>query len=471
MANAVTKKQKKELTASLAKATNPAELLKIISAAMETGEHDSEIRTTTEFSKDTAKIIIPEGMSKLEASQDLKNQWENEEQEQDFVTMFEGWNYKDVLYAIRNVIEEHFGWIAGRPTMFESPTEIDIITNYKNGCAITEKAFIGPVRFPAFENAKGSVGVNRGGVAYISITGKRKFGEKITLFFNAVRNFLNTRSIYRGKSVSVVFNYKFETVDMELIEIIPNDNIVLNSDEEMVVKNFILSQLDDQGKRCFLFTGSYGNGKTETAMRVGYEANRKGMSFFYVKDSALFARVLGFAKNYEPCVIFMEDIDEIASGEERTNRMNEILNTIDGVETKGRSILTIFTTNHHKRINPALRRPGRIDLIVNFSNPNKETVKKIAEKFFLGLVGGTELDYDAIAAKMPDAQGAVIAEICKRSLKLYQKENKITQSIVEAAIVSIKHQTEFMNDDVEKSNSLQDSFVQLRDFFQGETSF
>jgi ATP-dependent 26S proteasome regulatory subunit len=151
--------------------------------------------------------------------------------------------------------------------------------------------------------------------------------------------------------------------------------------------------------------------------------------------------------------------------------MNEILNTIDGVETKGRSILTIFTTNHHKRINPALRRPGRIDLIVNFSNPNKDTVKKISEKFFLNLNGGDTLDYDAIAEKMPEAQGAVIAEICKRSLKLYQKEGKITQSIVEAAIVSIKHQTEFMNDDVEKSNSLQDAFYQVRNFFMEHENF
>ncbi len=462
----------KSLKSVISKAANPKELINAIAQAMvETGEHDDEIRTTAVFSKETAKIIIPEGMSKLEASKDLKNQWENEEQEQDFVTMFEGWNYKDVLYAIRNTIEDHFGWIAGRPTRWESPTEIDIITNYKNGSAITEKAFIGPVRFPAYEDAPGDVGVNRGGVAYITISAKRKFGEKITLFFNAVRNFLNTRSIYRGKAVSVTWNQKYETVDMELIEILPNNNIVLNNDEEMVVQNFVLSQLDDEGKRCFLFTGSYGNGKTETAMRVGYEANKKGMSFFYVKDSALFSKVLGFAKNYEPCVIFMEDIDEIASGEERTNRMNDILNTIDGVETKGRSILTIFTTNHHKRINPALRRPGRIDLIINFSNPDKETVKKIAEKFFLKLNGGSTLDFDSIAAKMPEAQGAVIAEICKRSLKLYEKEGKITQSIVEAAIVSIKHQTDFMNDDVEKSNSLQESFYQVRQFLNGDVNF
>jgi hypothetical protein len=98
-------------------------------------------------------------------------------------------------------------------------------------------------------------------------------------------------------------------------------------------------------------------------------------------------------------------------------------------------------------------------------------VKKITERFFLNLSGGDSLDYDAITAKMPDAQGAVIAEICKRSLKLYQKEGKITQSIVEAAIVSIKHQTEFMNDDVEKSNSLQESFYQVRNFLSGDENF
>lgn len=419
-----------------------------------------KIETTTEYSRETRKIILPEGMSKKAAADDLMLQWNNEEQKQDFQTTLEGWEWKDGLRAFRNVVESEFGYIKGVHTMFSTPTEIDIVTNVVDGKQTSEKAFYGKVAFPSWEDAKGEVDVNSRGEVYIVVSAKRKFSNQITEFFNAVRNYLNTQSIYRGKAVVVAQKQMRNgpVIDLAITEIRPNSRIFLNDEEEVTVENFVIGDLGGSGKRCYLFTGTYGNGKTETAMRVGKAALRMGISFFYIKDSTLLVKALGFAKNYEPCVIFLEDVDETASGEDRDARMNDILNTLDGVQTKGRDIMVIFTTNHEKRINKALRRPGRIDLIVNFSNPQRATIEKIYRSFFDGMKGAETIDYETVLNDSPDAAGAVIAEIATRAVKLAKKSGYINTDKVRAAQASMKYQIEFMKEDPEGKDPIKEAF-------------
>lgn len=449
------------------------QMLEMMAEVLGIAKKDHSIQTETLHSKETQKIIIPEGMSKKQAAQDLMNQWENEEQTQDFQTVLEGWEWKDGLHAIRNVIEEKFGWLkGGDASLWEgSPTEITIITGYKKGVPQTSIAFAGPVKFPAWGNATGNVGVSRSGYAYIKLTAKRKYSAQVQTFFKELSVYLKNSSIYIGKPVVVSWDQNQERINLEIHEMKENNKIILNDDERLTVEKFILDELCEKGKRCFLFTGDYGNGKSETAMRIGIEANKKGVSFFYLKDSKLFDRVLGFAKNYEPCVVFVEDVDEIASGEERDAHMNAILNSLDGVQTKGRNITVLFTTNHEKRINKALRRPGRIDLIVNFANPEKQTIQRIMNVHFEELRGVEALDYDLILAKSPDAQAAVIAEIAKRAVKLAKDDGIITTDRVLASIASMKYQIEFMKDDVENADTVVKAFETVREYYHYNTNF
>lgn len=444
---------------------NPAVAM-ILAELERTAKGHHKIETTTEYSKDTNKIILPVGMTKKAAAEDLMLQWNNEEQIQDFMTMLEGWEWKDGLRAFRNVLEEEFGWIKGVTVWGQSPIEIDIVTNIKDGVTTSEKAYYGNVEFPAWDGAKGNVDIDRSGTVIVTVKAKKKFSLQITQFFNNVRNYLNTQSIYRGKAV--VVNKKGlkngNVIDLQITELKPNNKIFLNSDEELTVENFVIGDIGEKGKRCYLFTGNYGNGKTETAIRVGVAGLSKGVSFFYVKDSSLLVETLGFAKNYEPCIIFLEDVDETTSGEDRDERMNGILNTLDGVQTKGRNIMVLFTTNHQTRINPALRRPGRIDLIVNFSNPNKETVEKIYRSFFTDLTGAEEIDYELVKAESPDAQGAVIAEIAVRATKLAKKKGFIDTDGVRAAQASMKYQIAFMAGDVEAPDKMKTALETIRGY-------
>lgn len=427
-----------------------------------------EISTKTEFSSDTKKILIPKGMSKLAASVELRKQYDNEEQVIDSFAQFEGWNWKDVLVAVKKVTEVHFGWMNAK-TVFTpfgniKPMEVDVVTDVIDGKHTIEKAFYGTFCISAFSDAKAQVNINNQGECNMVITAKRKHSEEVTEYYNLIRTHLETKSIYRGKSI-VVTRGGGGYADFEIIENKGSSKIVLNEKEEVVVKNFVVDCLGEKGKRTYLFVGGYGTGKTESAMRVGREAVAKGMSFFYIKDASVFTLLLNQAKKYSPALLFLEDLDQIGAGEQRDEEMNNILNTLDGVQTKGNDLTVIFTTNHVDKINSALRRPGRIDLVVQFANPNVVTKEKIYRLYFEGITGANELDYTKLVAETGDVQGAVIAEICKRALQLAKKHTMINNDHVLSAIASIEYQIQLMKDEV-SGKSLELQYVELqRDLF------
>lgn len=410
-----------------------------------------EISLDVQTSGETKQIILPKGVNKLEAARELERQYENEEQIVNQHADFPGWNYEDVLVAIKKVTEKEFGWMnaQARETFFgiSRPHEIDIVVDIKDGRNITEKAFYGEFKITIWEEASANIHI-QGGVCNISLQAKRKYSKEITDYFELIRQHLRTASIYRGRNIVVTKGQ--QGMKFTLIENNVSDKIVLNEEAGITVNELILPELGQKGERVYLFNGKYGTGKTETAMAVGKVAVEKhGMSFFYIKDASLFEEVLKLSKNYQPALLFLEDIDEIASGADRDSRMNSILNTLDGLETKGNDVQVIFTTNHANKINPALRRPGRIDLVVKFDNMERAAKIKLMKMYFDGLKGSEKLNYEEIVSHLPEAQGAVIAEICKRVVKLQSNRGGITDKLIISCAASMKYQIELMEEPVE----------------------
>lgn len=413
-----------------------------------------------EVSPDARKIILPTSMNKKEGADELMRQWQDEESVMDVDKIFSEWYWKDVLVAIKKVAEKEFGWVRGvakkTPYGDQPPAELDITVKIENGEKITETCFYGNIQIAAWEDA--TLKINFAGPNVLVITNTRKrYKDQIREFYSKVDKYLQTNSIYRGTAVVVDFD---ETPTGEVVpnfDIFENkvsDHIFLNDAEEMLVTELVMEELGDEGKRTYLFSGGYGNAKTETAMRVGQHATNKNLTFFYCKSAGAYKDLLSLAVAYAPCLIFMEDVDEIGSGNGRGASMNALLNTLDGVETKNKSLTTVFTTNHENRINPALRRPGRIDAIIPFNDPETATVSKIYKHFFSGLPGGKNLDYDKLAEKTPKAPGAVVAEIAKRSVSFTKKRGgKITEQLVDLAIVSFKPHLELMRKEVEENTN------------------
>lgn len=447
--------------------SNPEEAAAILLHAVLRGGNNRQVKKALVINHDKPPTIsIPSSMTKIDASNELKRQHEEEETEIDVDRRFEGWKWQDVLVALKTTAEKYFGWINAQQSFMNPPTEIEVVVDYKDGLPIKTTCFYGQFKVSALDSGLCNIGVS-GGEVFISFRLKKKFKERITDWYNLIDKELRENSIYRGKSVVVTSdggNFG-DSVNFEIIETKSNPTIVLNKKEKSVIEQYCALDLQEKGKRTYLFTGPYGNGKTEAAMMLGDYAKALGMTFFYVKDSDAFIETLSIAaKFYSPCFIFMEDIDEVGSGDERTHRINELLNTLDGAETKNKSIKVLFTTNHHESINPALRRPGRLDLIVQFNNPETSTVTEIFKKYFENVDGESNIDYDYIAEKTPNCSGAFVAEICKRSVRLAKINNGLTNEIVEAAINTISDHLKMMTEPTKNGNNIESALKIIAEF-------
>ena len=136
-----------------------------------------------------------------------------------------------------------------------------------------------------------------------------------------------------------------------------------------------------------LLYGPPGTGKTLLARAV---ANNIDASFLkvvasaivdkYIGESArLIREMFGYAKDHQPCIIFMDEIDAIggrrfsegtSADREIQRTLMELLNQLDGFDALGK-VKMICATNRPDVLDPALMRPGRLDRKIEIALPNE----------------------------------------------------------------------------------------------------
>jgi len=126
-------------------------------------------------------------------------------------------------------------------------------------------------------------------------------------------------------------------------------------------------------------------GKTLLAFKLAKMAIDNNWVFMYLKSPEMLAQTLRLAhiidKNGAGVVIFVEDIDQVTKGN-RTTAMQDILNTLDGGDSKQMNIISLFTTNHIELIEPTFLRGKRIGSIISLGFLDKKTAQTFVEKTF-----------------------------------------------------------------------------------------
>lgn len=420
-------------------------------------------RMEVAHSNDTRKVILPLGLNKLQAAFNLIKQFQEEETLRTYNRMYENFFINDFLAAMQIMIPKFFGMLHvsnydtnGRPASqdyIQFPKGFDA-----RGNVVTEKGYIGSIKAPVWEDA--IIDILPPG--QIAIRAKMKFEADVNNFLEEVERAIKENSIVRGTSVSI------EVVKGGLmakpIHAKENKKIVLSEDVRRMINNLIIPSMKEKSKTSLLFTGDFGTGKTETALRVGIEGQKRfGRTFFYLDNADLFPPLIPFIKNYQGAIVFIEDIDQIAAGD-RDTKMNDLLNQLDGNELKNVNCTFIFTTNNHDNIHPAMRRPGRIDQIVHFDYCDVDMISEIFELHAVGMKGAESVDYMKAAKNCPEKlQGAVVAEISRRAVRYANNlyDGEISTERFMDAIASMRYHIEFMRRDQKKDHSMENVLGQL----------
>ena len=177
-----------------------------------------------------------------------------------------------------------------------------------------------------------------------------------------------------------------------------------------------------------LLYGPPGTGKTMLAKAV---ANQTDATFIKMAGSELVHKFIGegaklvrdlfeVARENEPAVLFIDEIDAIASkrtdsktsGDAEVQRtMMQLLSEMDGFDERG-EIRIIAATNRFDMLDSAILRPGRFDRLIEVPKPDVEGRELIFQIHTRNMNVSDDVDFAKLAELSENASGADIKAVC-----------------------------------------------------------
>lgn len=192
----------------------------------------------------------------------------------------------------------------------------------------------------------------------------------------------------------------------------------------------IFDRLGIEAPKGILLHGPPGCGKTLIARAV---ANETEAHFYHISGPEVFHKFYGEseahirdifenAQKEAPSIIFMDEIDAIASKREETRGdqqverrvVAQLLALLDGLKSRGK-VIVIAATNIPNVIDPALRRPGRFDREITISVPDKEGRLEILQIHTRGMPLASDVDLKRLAEITHGFVGADLEALAKEA--------------------------------------------------------
>jgi len=177
-----------------------------------------------------------------------------------------------------------------------------------------------------------------------------------------------------------------------------------------------------------LLYGPPGTGKTLLARAIASNIDANFLKVVssaivdkYIGESArLIREMFGYARDHQPCIIFMDEIDAIggrrfsegtSADREIQRTLMELLNQMDGFDQLGK-VKMIMATNRPDVLDPALLRPGRLDRKIEIPLPNEAARLDILKIHSLSISKHGDFDYEAIVKLSEGFNGADLRNVC-----------------------------------------------------------
>ena len=210
-----------------------------------------------------------------------------------------------------------------------------------------------------------------------------------------------------------------------------------------------------------LLHGPPGTGKTLLAKAVANETNAhfilingpEIISKFYGQSEENLRKKFEEAEKNAPAIIFIDEIDAIASKREETRGeverrvVAQLLAMMDGLKSRGK-VVVIAATNVPNILDPALRRPGRFDRELEIGVPKAEGRLNILKIHTRNMPLGKDVDLNELAKITHGFVGADLASLAKEAAmvvlrnvlgetQLYEKEEgPLPKELLEKLIIS-----------------------------------
>lgn len=145
--------------------------------------------------------------------------------------------------------------------------------------------------------------------------------------------------------------------------------------------------------RSYLFLGEPGTGKSSCAM---YFSSKLGQRIIKIEASALVlaGKSLRFLfDQLAPDFVLIDDIDK---DENVAKNMASVLSSVEWIKMSNPEVTIVFTANDISKLDKAFWRPGRVDSITIFDQPDKDSriqlVKGFIEQFKVALPEGYTIE-------------------------------------------------------------------------------
>ncbi len=177
-----------------------------------------------------------------------------------------------------------------------------------------------------------------------------------------------------------------------------------------------------------LLYGPPGTGKTLLAKAVANESNANFISIagpeifdkFYGESERKMREIFDEAQKKAPSIIFIDEIDAIATAREETHGevekrlVSQLLTLMDGLKARG-DVVVIAATNRPDALDPALRRPGRFDRELEIGVPNDKGRMEILKIHTRALPLDEDVNFDQLVENTQGFVGADLAALVREA--------------------------------------------------------
>jgi AAA+ superfamily predicted ATPase len=214
----------------------------------------------------------------------------------------------------------------------------------------------------------------------------------------------------------------------------------LISDIHSALQGKISWQQVDRGA---LLVGPPGTGKTTLAKAIAKDCNIR-----FIQGSAAGWQAAGNlddhikairstfaeARRYAPSILFIDEIDSLGNREQfsdknaiyQTEVVNAVLEQMQGFDESA-PVVVLGATNNENRVDPALKRSGRLDFVIRIPRPNSHALSQIYKYYISSTttpLQHSDIDVLALGKLSVGLTGADIERIVRGAVRRARKNNR-----------------------------------------------